>query len=274
VALGPDLQHRGVVIGGHLTAAPGTQRRDRDGQGIVRVVLVRVPGLQQPDPRSQRGLHVKDPLPGRHQLLGQEPAQPAGAPGRPGPLRPARSPPNQLLRLGGAGADPQLTQRFFRSAYRHRRMRPLVRVHADHYSCHQHAPAHRHQQSGTWRACLITDSLSLVPLSSHATARPGGLAPRYRARPLTRSAGGSGASPSDLTNATARPQRPQTQLGGSVHVLMAGLDPKADIGTGRRAACVDAPRARPRPPGSNPWAAKRSVQHTCLAGVARAFDSR
>jgi hypothetical protein len=125
VALGPDLQHRGVVIGGHLPPDSGPQRRDRDGQGIVRVVLVRVPGLQQPDPRGQLGLHVKDPLAGRHQLLGQEPAQPAGALDRPGPLRPARSPPDQLLRLGGAGADPQLTQRFFRSAYRHRRVAPL-----------------------------------------------------------------------------------------------------------------------------------------------------
>jgi hypothetical protein len=71
VALGPDLQHRGVVISGHLPTGPGPQRRDRHRQGIVRVVLVRVPGLQQPDPRGQLGLDVKDLLAGRHQLLGQ-----------------------------------------------------------------------------------------------------------------------------------------------------------------------------------------------------------
>jgi hypothetical protein len=63
----------------------------------------------------------------------------------------------------------------------------------------------------------MPNSRSLAPLLSHATARPGRLAPRYRARPgqyKPRSAGGSGASPSDLTNATAQPQRPQKQLGG------------------------------------------------------------
>ena len=37
---------------------------------------------------------------------------------------------------------------------------------------------------------------------------------------LARSAGGSGASPSDLTNATAPPQRPQTQLGGYVRSII------------------------------------------------------
>jgi hypothetical protein len=35
----------------------------------------------------------------------------------------------------------------------------------------------------TWRACLITDLLSLAPLSSHATERSGRPAPRYKARP-------------------------------------------------------------------------------------------
>ena len=35
----------------------------------------------------------------------------------------------------------------------------------------------------TWRACLIPDLLALAPLLSHATARPGRLAPRYKARP-------------------------------------------------------------------------------------------
>jgi hypothetical protein len=82
-------------------------------------------------------------------------------------------------------------------------------------------PSHRHQKWRTWRAYLITDLLSLAPLSSHATARTGRLAPRSKARPPTRPTSGSGASPSDLTNATAQPQRPQIQLGGYVRVRTA-----------------------------------------------------
>jgi len=45
--------------------------------------------------------------------------------------------------------------------------------------------------------------LALAPLLSHATARPGRLAPRYQARPPPWPAGGSGASPPSLPNATA-----------------------------------------------------------------------
>jgi hypothetical protein len=52
-----------------------------------------------------------------------------------------------------------------------------------------------------WRACLIPDRSAVAPLLSHATAGSGGLAHRYKARPQ-RSAGGSGASPSDPSNAT------------------------------------------------------------------------
>jgi len=58
MALGPHLQHDGVAIGGHLLAALGPQRRHRHRPGIVGVGLVRVAGLQQPDPGSQLGLHI------------------------------------------------------------------------------------------------------------------------------------------------------------------------------------------------------------------------
>jgi hypothetical protein len=140
VALGPDLQDRRVVIGDHLTAAPGTQRRDRDRQGVVRVVLVRIAGLQQPDPGGQLGLHVQDPLPGGGELLGEQVTQAAGAFHRPGPLRPRRRPGDQLLSLSSRSADPQLTQRLFRQIDDHRRMRALVRVYPDHHCRHKHAP--------------------------------------------------------------------------------------------------------------------------------------
>ena len=92
VPLGPYLQHRRVVLGGYLAAGPGPQRRDRHGQGIVRVVLVRVPGLQQPHPRGQLRLDVQDPLTGGDELLGQQAAQPGSTLDRPGPLRPCRRP--------------------------------------------------------------------------------------------------------------------------------------------------------------------------------------
>jgi hypothetical protein len=70
VTLGPHLQHRRVVLGGHLAAGPGPQRRDRHVQGIVRVVLIRVASLQQPHPRRQLRLHIQDPLTGGDKLLG------------------------------------------------------------------------------------------------------------------------------------------------------------------------------------------------------------
>jgi hypothetical protein len=69
------------------------------------------------------------------------------------------------------------------SAVRHCGVRPLVRVHADHHCHHQHAPSSSFRGiQEPRRACLIT-VLALVPLSSHAAARPSRLAPRSKARP-------------------------------------------------------------------------------------------
>jgi hypothetical protein len=96
VPLSPHLQHRRVVIGGHRAAGPGPQRRDRHRQGIIRIVLIRVTGLQQAHPASELRLHVQHPLARRDQLPGQQPAQPAGTLHRPGPLRPHRRPREQL----------------------------------------------------------------------------------------------------------------------------------------------------------------------------------
>jgi hypothetical protein len=55
VALGPDLQHRRVIIGPDLPDAGRAQRRDRDRPGIIEVVLVHIAGSQQPDPRAELG---------------------------------------------------------------------------------------------------------------------------------------------------------------------------------------------------------------------------
>jgi len=153
------------------------------GRRIIRIVLIRVTGLQQAHPAGQPRLHVQHPVARRDQLLGQQPAQPAGTLHRPGPLRPHRRPRDQLPGPGGAGAHPQLAQRLLRRADRRRRVRALVRVHADHHCRHQHPPGHPRGRGRTWRACLIPDLLGLAPLSSHATARPDRLAPRSKARP-------------------------------------------------------------------------------------------
>ena len=134
VPLGPHLQYRGIVLGHHLAPGLGAQRGDRDGQGIVGIVLAGVPGLEQPDPGGQLWRDIQHPLPGRDQLLGQQMPQPAGALHRPGPLRPVRCPRHQLLRLGRGRADPQPAQRLFACANRHRGMRAFVRVHPDHHA--------------------------------------------------------------------------------------------------------------------------------------------
>jgi hypothetical protein len=138
VPLGPHFKHRGVVFGGHFPPGPGPQRRDRDRQGVVGVVLAGVPGLKQAHPGGQLGRHVSYPLPSSHQLLGQQMPQPASALHGPGPPRPRPRPGHQLLSLGRGRADPQLTQRLFGCPDRHRGMRALMRVHADHHCRHQH----------------------------------------------------------------------------------------------------------------------------------------
>jgi hypothetical protein len=62
---------------------------------IVRVVLVDLPGIQQPHPRGQLGRHVEHPFPGGDQLLREQMPEPARALHRPAPLRPASGPAQQ-----------------------------------------------------------------------------------------------------------------------------------------------------------------------------------
>ena len=88
-----------VAVGDDLPPGGRPQRRDRDRPGVMGVVLVRVPSLQQPHPGGQLGLHIQHVFPGGDQLPGQQAAQPGGALHRPGPLRPGRRPGHQLLHL-------------------------------------------------------------------------------------------------------------------------------------------------------------------------------
>jgi len=92
VALGPDLQYRGVIIGPGLPDPGRAQRRDRHRPGIAGIVLVHIASGQQPDPRAELGRHIQHPLTRSQQLLAQQMTQAAGAPDRPGPLRPGRGP--------------------------------------------------------------------------------------------------------------------------------------------------------------------------------------
>jgi len=68
------------------------QRCGGDRTGVAGVALVRRPARQRPDPGAKLGLHIQHPLAGRHQLLGQQVTQAAGAPGPPRSA-PARPPP-------------------------------------------------------------------------------------------------------------------------------------------------------------------------------------
>jgi hypothetical protein len=136
VPLCPDLQDRGVVIGPDLRGGTRAQRRDPDRQGVVGVVLARSARRQQPYPRAELGLHVQDALAGGDQLLGQQVPHAAGALDRPGPLRPGGRPREQALGLGRAGAHPDLAQHRLRLVDHHRRVRALMRIDADHHSCH------------------------------------------------------------------------------------------------------------------------------------------
>ena len=133
MAAGPDPQHDRLVVGPDLLAHRRAERGDRDRAGVIRVILVRCPGGQQPDPGAELGLDIKHLLAGRHELLGQHMAEPARALNRPGPLGPFRGPFQQLAGLGRAGTDPQLAERHLGRVDRHCGVGSLVRIHPDHH---------------------------------------------------------------------------------------------------------------------------------------------
>ena len=111
-------------------------------------------------------------LTGRDQLLGQQVPQPVGAFHRPGPLRPGRCPGQQPLCLRGRGPDPHLAQRGLIRIDRHRRVRSLVRVHADHHHRHDLPLSSHSRQKGTAADMSYYGSVIVAPLTSH-THHPG-----------------------------------------------------------------------------------------------------
>ena len=132
VALGPHLQDRRVVLGGDLAAGPGPQRRDRHGQGIVRVVLV----------RSPLNSRTRDASFGWTSRTRSPAATSCWASSRPSPAAPSTA----QVRSGHAAAHSasfpacaadartRISPSGSSAAFdHHRRVRPLVRVHADHH---------------------------------------------------------------------------------------------------------------------------------------------
>jgi len=110
-----------------------SQRRDGHGVRVVGVVLVRPSRAQHPHPCRQRRRHVQDPLAGVEELLGQQVAEPAGGLDRPGAVLEARRPLQQLIDLASRRPHLHLAELRLVLVDRHRRVRPLVGIHADHH---------------------------------------------------------------------------------------------------------------------------------------------
>jgi hypothetical protein len=57
-----------LILSGDCSDIGRTQRGDRHRSGVVRIVLVRLAGVEQPHPRGELGLHVQDAFAGGEQL--------------------------------------------------------------------------------------------------------------------------------------------------------------------------------------------------------------
>jgi hypothetical protein len=157
VALGPQLEHRRVILGCHLPRSRRAQRRDRDRAGVVRVVLARPPGRQQPHPGAQLGLHIEHELAPRPPAAGR-----AGSPGRRHPRLPRSAPARTLPTPPAARPGPPKRVPAARPAVpRPRRSPPRY---ATPYADQRRSlllPSARSFviicREGPWRACLIPD---------------------------------------------------------------------------------------------------------------------
>jgi hypothetical protein len=179
VAASPQLQHCGVIFARHVTQLGRAQRGDGDRAGIVRVVLVHLPGVEQPHPRGQLRLHIHNAFTGADQLLPEQLSQTSSALDRPRALRPNTRPAQQLINLPRRSPDPQLTQPVLPLVEHHRGVRSLMRVDTDDHAsqCTSHVASKDAPKRRPRRARLISGRRR-APLSSHATARYDELAPR------------------------------------------------------------------------------------------------
>jgi hypothetical protein len=137
VALGQQAQDLGMVGGKNLAQPRRSQRGDRDGKRVVRVVLVRPPGAQDTDPRGQGRGYVQDGLAGGDELLGQQVAESAGGLDGPSTRVERLSPCDELVGLSAAGAHLLAGQLLLAAADRNGCVGRLVRVDTDDH-CHGH----------------------------------------------------------------------------------------------------------------------------------------
>ena len=106
---------------------------DRDRAGVVGVVLVRATGGEHPDARGQGRGYVEDVLAPGDELLGQQVAQPTGRLDGPGALLERFGPGDQLVHLAAGGPHLDARELVFCLVDRHRCVRCLVGVDADHH---------------------------------------------------------------------------------------------------------------------------------------------
>jgi hypothetical protein len=131
VAFGQQAQHLAVPGGLDAAQASGPQGGDRDGQGVVGVVLVRPACRQQPCPRRQGGRDVHHVLAGGHQLLGEQVAEPARGLDRPHSGLEALCPCHELVDLGATSSHLLAGHLLLAAADRDRSVAGLVRVDTD-----------------------------------------------------------------------------------------------------------------------------------------------
>ena len=86
-------------------------------------------------------MHVDDSLTGGDELLSQQIAESAGTLDRPRPLGERCRPPDQPFDLIGRRSHAQLAEELLAGVERHRRVRRLVRVDADHHCHHCSLPS-------------------------------------------------------------------------------------------------------------------------------------
>ena len=121
-----------ALVGCHdLAQRRRSERSDRDGECVVRVVLVRSAGAKDTDPRSQGRGHVQDGLAGGNELLGEEVAEPACGLDGPPSIDKRLGPPQQLRDLLARRSDFGACELGLAAVDRDRSVRRLVRVDAD-----------------------------------------------------------------------------------------------------------------------------------------------
>jgi hypothetical protein len=184
---------------------PGPQRRDRDRQGVVRIVLVAPARAQHTGACRQGGGHVEHMFAGGDELLGQQVAHAIGALDGPHTRRERRRPRQQLVDLDLTRPDPLVRELLLGGADRHRGVRRLVGVDTDD---HLHGFLRGYRVGGT--AAGTPASGSVRVLSRATPRRSPDRAPFVRQPDPTLGAGRHFVShlDRDLSNATKRPQRP------------------------------------------------------------------